>query len=113
MTPHQAMNAAFTERFALSLPIMLAPMGGVSGGALAAAVANAGGLGMIGGGYGDLQWMRRELEAAAAAARGPWGVGLITWHATREAVELAISTTPWSGAARRSISCAPSSRRAR
>jgi len=84
----------FTEHFSLRHPIMLAPMGGVSGGALAAAVANAGGLGMVGGGYGDLQWMRRELEAAAAAARGPWGVGLITWNATREAVELALSFAP-------------------
>ena len=88
------MKTEFTEHFSLSHPIMLAPMGGVSGGALAAAVSNAGGLGMVGGGYGNLQWLRRELEAAAAAARGPWGVGLITWCATREAVDLALSFAP-------------------
>ena len=88
------MKTRFTEHFSLAHPIMLAPMGGVSGAALAAAVSEAGGLGMIGGGYGDLQWLRRELEAVAAATRAPWGVGLITWSATREAVDLALSFAP-------------------
>ncbi|MGH8745075.1 MAG: nitronate monooxygenase, partial [Burkholderiales bacterium] len=88
------MKTPFSQRFGLTHPIMLAPMGSVSGGALAAAVSNAGGLGMVGGGYGDLPSMRRELETAAAAAKGPWGVGLITWRATREAVELALSFAP-------------------
>ena len=92
--PGVTMKTAFSERFSLSHPIMLAPMGGVSGGALAGAVCNAGALGMVGGGYGDLQWLRRELEAVAAATRAPWGVGLITWSATREAVELALSFAP-------------------
>ncbi len=88
------MKTRLSERFALSYPIMLAPMGGVSGGALAAAVSNAGGLGMVGGGYGDLNWLKRELERVAAATHSPWGVGLITWKATREAVELALSYKP-------------------
>lgn len=88
------MRTAFTERFALAHPIMLAPMGGVSGGALAAAVSNAGGLGMVGGGYGELPWLRRELDLVSAATRRPWGVGLITWHASREAVALALSYEP-------------------
>lgn len=69
-------------------------MGGVSGGALAAAVSNAGGLGMIGGGYGDLQWLRRELDTVVAATRRPWGVGFITWHTTRIAVDFALSYRP-------------------
>lgn len=88
------MKTRFTEHFSLAHPIMLAPMGGVSGAALAAAVSEAGGLGMVGGGYGDLPWLRRELEAVAAATRAPWGVGLITWSATREAVDLALSFAP-------------------
>ncbi len=88
------MTTGLSERFGLSYPIMLAPMGGVSGGALAAAVSNAGGLGMVGGGYGDLQWMKRELELAVAGTQRPWGVGLITWKATREAVDLALSYEP-------------------
>lgn len=83
-----------TERFGLKYPIFLAPMGTISGGRLAAAVSNAGALGMVGGGYGDPVWMRRELSQVAFESKRPWGVGLITWHATREAVELALQYEP-------------------
>ena len=82
------------ERFGLEYPVVLAPMGGVSGGRLAAAVSNAGGLGLVGGGYGDIDWMSEELSLARAGATRPWGVGLITWHATPETVELALSYEP-------------------
>jgi nitronate monooxygenase len=46
------------------------------GGALAAAVTCAGGLGLIGGGYGDPSWLEDQFEAAAGARVG---VGFITW----------------------------------
>jgi nitronate monooxygenase len=46
-----------TERFGLSHPIISAPMAFAAGGRLAAAVSNAGGLGLIGGGYGDVVWL--------------------------------------------------------
>jgi nitronate monooxygenase len=39
-----------TEMFGLKHPIVLGPMGSVSGGHLAATVSNAGGLGLVGGG---------------------------------------------------------------
>lgn len=87
-------HTALTEMFGLACPVVLAPMGAVSGGELAAAVSNAGGLGLVGGGYGDPQWLARELDIAAAKSSGKWGVGLITWHASREAVELALSYRP-------------------
>ena len=45
-------TTALTEMFGLQHPIVLGPMGGVSGGHLAATVSNAGGLGLVGGGYG-------------------------------------------------------------
>ena len=51
-------------------------MAGIAGGALAAAVTRAGGLGLIGGGYGDVSWIDEQLDIAADAAVG---VGLITW----------------------------------
>jgi nitronate monooxygenase len=73
---------------------MLAPMGGVSGGALAAAVSEAGGLGLVGGGYGDPGWLERELRTVAGATDKPWGVGVITWAASEEAVRLALSYRP-------------------
>jgi len=84
----------FTRAFALDVPIASAPMGGVAGGKLAAAVSNAGGLGLVGGGYGDLEFLRRELAIAAAESKRAWGVGVITWAASPAAVELALGYRP-------------------
>jgi nitronate monooxygenase len=83
-----------TETFGLRHPVVLAPMGGVSGGRLAAAVSNAGGLGLVGGGYGDRQWLARELELAKAQATRPWGVGLITWSIGPGILDLALAQRP-------------------
>lgn len=84
----------FTKQFGLDHPIMLAPMGGVAGGELTAAVSNAGGLGMLGAGYGDLAWLERELEIVKKKAKRPWGVGFITWSLSQEAFDLAMSYAP-------------------
>jgi nitronate monooxygenase len=46
------------------------------GGKLAAAVSRAGGLGLIGGGYGDPAWIEEQFAAAAGQRVG---VGFITW----------------------------------
>jgi len=70
------MSTAFTELFGVEQPIMLAPMGDVAGGRLAAAVSAAGGLGMIGGGYGDRRWIAREFDVAGSAQVG---IGFITF----------------------------------
>ncbi len=51
-----------------------------AGGALAAAVTRAGGLGLIGGGYGNSDWIRTQFEAAGAERVG---VGFITWSVQR------------------------------
>ena len=58
--PSTALTTRLTEFFGIEYPILLAPMDVVSGGRLAAAVTAAGGLGLIGGGYGDAEWLRRE-----------------------------------------------------
>lgn len=89
-----AIRTTLTERFGLDYPVVSAPMAQVSGGRLAAAVSDAGGLGLVGGGYGDPGWLREELSVARAGTERPWGVGLITWRATRETVELALSFEP-------------------
>ncbi|HQX60951.1 MAG TPA: nitronate monooxygenase, partial [Burkholderiaceae bacterium] len=60
-----------TDMFNLSVPVVLAPMGGVAGGRLAAAVSNAGGLGLVGGGYGDAQWLAREIELVREGSIAP------------------------------------------
>jgi nitronate monooxygenase len=95
-----AIRTALTEAFGLEYPIVLAPMGpgsamgGVGGGRLAAAVSNAGGLGLVGGGYGDPDWVRTQLALAQAGTERPWGVGLITWYITPDVVDLALSYHP-------------------
>jgi nitronate monooxygenase len=70
-----ALSTAFTELLAVRHPIALAPMGGSAGGALAAAVSNGGGLGLLGGGNGDPAWLDRELPIVAGGTSQPWGVG--------------------------------------
>jgi nitronate monooxygenase len=70
----------FTDRLKVRYPIVSAPMAFAGGGKLAAAVSRAGGLGLIGGGYGDRDWLEEQFDAAAGAAAGaPVGVGFITW----------------------------------
>jgi len=58
-----------------------APMAFAAGGALASAVTNAGGLGFIGGGYGDATWLDREFTLAGNT---PVGCGFITWSMARQ-----------------------------
>src|SRR5215467_5934517 len=89
-----ALRTAFTELFSVQYPIALAPMGGVSGGALAAAVANGGGLGLIGGARGDPRWVAREMEIAAGKTGKPWGVGFQAWAVSPATVEQALAHRP-------------------
>lgn len=70
-----------TSVLGTSVPIVLAPMGGVAGGALAAAVSRAGGLGMIGAGYAGAERLAAELRVAGGARVG---CGFITWCLERE-----------------------------
>jgi nitronate monooxygenase len=73
------MRTWLTQRFGLTVPVVSAPMAGVSGGELAAAVSAAGALGMVGVGSGaDAGWVREQLRTASAAGR-PYGVGLLAW----------------------------------
>jgi nitronate monooxygenase len=74
-------------------PVVLAPMGFLSGGALAAAVSRAGGLGLIGAGYGDPDWIQREFDLAGGARVG---VGFITWSLARrpELLDFALNRKP-------------------
>ncbi len=89
-----ALRSAVTEMFAIDHPMVLAPMGGVAGGRLAAAVAEGGGLGMIGGGRGDREWLERECALATNGTDKPWGIGLLSWAIDDAAVELAIGQRP-------------------
>ncbi|MFM5925251.1 MAG: NAD(P)H-dependent flavin oxidoreductase [Novosphingobium sp.] len=82
-----------TAQLGLDHPVMLAPMALAGGGELAAACAEAGAFGLVGGGYGDLEWTRREwditaLRLANTAAAQRAGIGFITWKLDQDASAL-------------------------
>ena len=88
------LSTSFTEMFGVRHPIVLAPMGGTAGGALAAAVSNGGGLGMLGAADGDPRWLAREVAILAGRTGQPWGIGFLTWAIDRSAVERALAYGP-------------------
>ena len=71
------LDTRLTEYLGIEHPILLAPMAGISGARLAAAVSAAGGLGLIGGGYGDAEWLQSEIGQIGGARVG---YGFITWR---------------------------------
>jgi nitronate monooxygenase len=75
------LTTRLTQFLGIEHPILLAPMGVMAGGRLAAAVTRAGGLGIIGGGYGDAAWLERQF---AAAGDTRVGCGFITWSMARD-----------------------------
>ncbi|MEV0784970.1 nitronate monooxygenase [Streptomyces sp. NPDC050423] len=87
------LSTAFTELLGVRYPIVLAPMGGSAGGAPAAAVSRGGGLGMLGAGMGDRDWLARELPVMAGVQE-PWGVGFLSWAADAGAVGQALEYGP-------------------
>jgi nitronate monooxygenase len=74
------LTTRLTEFLGIDHPILSAPMALAAGGALAASVTRAGGLGLIGGGYGDGDWLEQQFAAAGNAAVG---CGFITWSMAR------------------------------
>ncbi|MFB7243816.1 2-nitropropane dioxygenase [Streptomyces populi] len=87
------LSTAFTTMFGVRHPIALAPMGGSAGGELAAAVSRGGGLGLLGAGGGDPDWLARELPIVAGAGK-PWGVGFQTWAAGTAVIEQTLEHGP-------------------
>lgn len=87
------LKTRLTEAFGIRHPIILAPMDPASGGALAAAVTSAGGLGLIGGGYGDATRLEAEF---ANAGNVRVGCGFITWSMAKkpELLDMALARNP-------------------
>jgi len=86
-------DTALTRLLGIQHPILLAPMGSAAGGKLAAAVTNAGGLGMLGSGYADEKAIRRELVEAGNARVG---IGFILWALDKNpaALDVALDAKP-------------------
>ncbi len=78
------MQTRLTEQFGIRHPILCAPMALVTGGRLAAAVSQAGGLGIVGGGYAGILGGEPDLEQELAHLQGqPFGIGFNTWALER------------------------------
>jgi nitronate monooxygenase len=81
------MNPDLNELLGIQHPILLAAMDLVADARLTLAVSEAGGFGILGGGYGDTEWLRRELPPLAqakASRKLRFGVGFITWSLSKQ-----------------------------
>jgi nitronate monooxygenase len=90
------LSTSWSQTMGLQAPIVNAPMGGVAGGALAAAVSVAGGLGMIGmGSAGSAALLVREV-AHLRKDRLPFGIGLVDWAVARDPalLDAALASSP-------------------
>ncbi|KYG19866.1 dioxygenase [Bradyrhizobium sp. AT1] len=83
-----------TEMLGIRHPILSAPMDTIAGSRLTRAVSEAGGFGILGGGYGD----RARLQAEAAELKGfaPFGIGFITWSLAKQPalLDIALNARP-------------------
>ena len=87
------LSTPWSRDFGLRVPIVNAPMGGVAGGRLAAAVSAAGGLGMVGmGSDGSRAALKTQLQHVS----GRFGIGLVDWVMRSEAglLEDALAAEP-------------------
>lgn len=82
-----------TQLLNIKYPIISAPMGTISGGVLANAVSEAGGLGLIGVGYNDANWLQSQFDLVG---NNSIGVGFITWQLMQkpELLTLALRQNP-------------------
>jgi nitronate monooxygenase len=88
-------STRLTRLLGVTHPVLLAPMDVVADARLASAVSSAGGFGILGGGYGDEPWLRRELDLLARVGV-PYGVGFITWSMAKQPglLDLALERRP-------------------
>jgi nitronate monooxygenase len=67
------------DLFGIEHPIISAPMSGTATAELAAAVSEAGGLGLIGGTMGNNpDWLREQIRSVRSRTQKPFGVGFIS-----------------------------------
>lgn len=87
------LSTAWSTNFGLRVPIVNAPMGGVAGGRLAAAVTAAGGLGMVGmGSVATRELLAEQLQHVD----GRFGIGMVDWVMRNESglLEDALAARP-------------------
>ena len=84
------MRTALTELLGIEAPIVLAPMGGAVTPALAAAVSNAGGLGLMPLSYSTPHQIRSTVGEITALTDRPFGINLILEWDQRERLATAL-----------------------
>ena len=126
-----AMRTHLCDRLGIEFPVVQAPVGRASGAALAAAVSNAGGLGMLALTWTSPEASREEIRRTRALTDKPFGVNLVlawpqderlavcleegvkivsfTWGDPKSYVERVHST---GGVALHTVGCAEDARRA-
>jgi nitronate monooxygenase len=89
-------DTPLTALLGIRHPILLAPMDVVSGARLTSAVSNAGGFGILGGGYGERAWLESEAGKLRQQSSAPFGIGFITWSLARqrELLDIALAARP-------------------
>lgn len=85
------LSTRLTRLLGMQHPVVSAPMAFAGGGVLAAAVSRTGGLGLVGGGYGDAAWLDEQFELARGQRVG---VGFITWS-LQQSPELLTRVLQW------------------
>jgi nitronate monooxygenase len=88
-------STSLTSLLGIKHPILSAPMAVIAGAKLTAAVCEAGGFGILGGGYGEKDWLKRETAKLKKCA-APFGVGFITWSMAKqpELMDIALEAKP-------------------
>jgi nitronate monooxygenase len=88
-------NSPLSAILGIRHPIFSAPMDVVAGARLTSAVSNAGGLGILGGGYGEKAWLEQET-AKLKRCPAPFGIGFITWSLAKrpELLDIALNARP-------------------
>src|ERR1700761_410150 len=84
-----------TDLLGIRHPILSAPMAFIAGARLVTAVSEAGGFAILGGGYGDKDWLTREV-AKLQKCSSPFGIGFITWSMAKqpELLDIAVEARP-------------------
>jgi nitronate monooxygenase len=88
-------STPLTSLLGVRHPVLSAPMAIIAGSRLVAAVGEAGGFGILGGGYGDKDWLELETTKLQQCS-APFGIGFITWSMARqsELLDIALEANP-------------------
>jgi len=94
-------NNKLTKLLGIKYPIIQGGMAGVSESTLAAAVSEAGGMGVIGSGFASSDWLAEEIKKTKALTDKPFGVNLLMQNPNAaELVKVIVKEKPeavWTG----------------